>query len=165
MANPVRDNRCGLRSAAIVKGKLELVLNNTLAAIEDGSACMLDFLDRSALDESTQHRLQVVFEELVSNIVRHGFFEHSGQSIHVKIDHGPGTVKFVFEDDGTPFNPLAAPAPRPYTSIESAKIGGLGISLVTKYSSQLHYERPPQAAGGNGFSPQNRLVVTVAIPD
>jgi anti-sigma regulatory factor (Ser/Thr protein kinase) len=164
MANPVRDNRCGLRSATIVNGALELVLNNTLAAIEDGSTCMLDFLDRLALDESTQNRLQVVFEELVSNIIRHGFFEHSGQSIHVRIDCGPGMVNFIFEDDGTPFNPLDAPAPCSYTTIESAKVGGLGISLVSKYSSQLHYERPPQIVGANGFSPQNRLVVTVAIP-
>jgi anti-sigma regulatory factor (Ser/Thr protein kinase) len=164
MANPAWDNRSGLRSATIVNGKLELVLNNTLAAIEGGSGCMLDFLGRSALDERTQNRLQVVFEELVANIIRHGFFEHSRQSIHVKIDHGPGTIKFTFEDDGTPFNPLEAPAPCPSTSIESAKIGGLGISLVTKYSSQLHYERPPQTLVGNGFSPQNRLVVTIAIP-
>jgi anti-sigma regulatory factor (Ser/Thr protein kinase) len=162
MADPTQDGSCGLRSATIVNGRLELVLNNTLAAIEDGSTCMLDFLRCPALGEGTQHRLQVIFEELVSNIIRYGFSEQSSQSIHVKIDRRPDVVEFTFEDDGTPFNPLDAPTPAPYTSIERAKVGGLGISLVTKYSSQLHYEHPPQNAGDHGFSPQNRLKVIVA---
>ena len=161
MADPARDTRPGLKSAAIVHGRLELVLNNTLAAIEDGSACMLDFLDRAALDETTQSRLQVVFEELVANIVRHGFSARSGQSIHVTIAQGPDKVEFTFEDDGTPFDPLKAPPPPPHASLEKAKVGGLGIALVRKYASQLHYERPAQRAGGRGFAPRNRLLVIV----
>jgi anti-sigma regulatory factor (Ser/Thr protein kinase) len=163
MADPARDSLCGLRSAAIVNGKLELVLNNTLAAIEDGSARMLDFLSSLAPDETAKNRLQVIFEELIANIVRHGFREYSDQSIHVKIDRQPDMVEFTFEDDGKPFNPLKAPAPRAYTSIEKAKIGGLGISLVTKYSSHLCYEGLTEGGSGHGFSPRNRLVVKVAI--
>jgi len=162
MADPARGEGCGLKSAAVVNGRLELVLNNTLAAIEEGSARMLAFLDRATLDETTQNRLQVVFEELVANIVRHGFSAHSAQSILVKIGQRPDAVEFVFEDDGAPFNPLEAPPPRPYTSIEKAKVGGLGISLVTKYASRIRYERPAARDGGHGFLPQNRLVVTIA---
>jgi anti-sigma regulatory factor (Ser/Thr protein kinase) len=161
MTGPIGDRSCGLRSAAIVNGALELVLNNSLAAIEEGSARMLDFLTEPLLSEEAHNRLQVIFEELVANIVRHGFRKDSGQSIHVKIDRRPNLVEFVFEDDGIPFNPLAAPAPRPYTSLENAKIGGLGISLVTKYAARLHYEHPTPGTDP-GFSPQNRLVVTVA---
>lgn len=165
MADPARNARPGLKSAAIVHGRLELVLNNTLCAIEAGSSRMLDFLDRAALDETTQSRLQVVFEELVANIVRHGFSARSGQSIHVKIAQGPDKVEFTFEDDGTPFNPLQAPPPPPHASIEKAKVGGLGIALVRKYASQLCYERPDkrpgQGAGSQDFVPKNRLLVTV----
>lgn len=162
MADPARESLRGLRSAAIVNCKLELVLNNTLAAIDDGSACMLDFLGPTP-DEIVKNRLQVIFEELIANIVRHGFREYSDQSIHVKIDRRPDMVEFTFEDDGKPFNPLKAPAPRAYTSIETAKIGGLGISLVTKYAFHLHYEGVAEGISGHGFSPRNRLVVQVAI--
>ena len=80
--------------------------------------------------------------------LRHGFCAHSGQSIHVGIERKPGMAEFTFEDDGIPFNPLDVPPPRPYTSLEKAKIGGLGVSLVTKYSTQLRYERPAQSDGG-----------------
>src|ERR1700759_789094 len=151
MADPAGDNCRGLRSATIVNGALELVLNNTLAAIEEGSARMLDFLAHPVLGEDAHNRLQVIFEELVANIVRHGFRGHSDQSIHVKIDRRPDTGELTFEDDGTPFNPLNVPAPRPYTSIENAKVGGLGISLVKKYSARLHYEHPPQRVRSDGF--------------
>lgn len=161
MADPVRDDRPGLASSVIVDGRLELVLNNALGAIDEGSARMLDFLDGAALDEATLHRLQVVFEELVANIIRHGFSEESGQSIHVTVAQGRDAVTFIFEDDGIPFNPLEEPPPRPFTSIESAKVGGLGISLVTKYCAQIRYERPAPRGGGNGFSPQNRLVTII----
>jgi anti-sigma regulatory factor (Ser/Thr protein kinase) len=158
-----QDASSGLRSAAIVDGGLELVLNNTLAAISEGSCCMLDFLAAQPLGDVVRHRLEVAFEELVSNIVRHGFTKNADQSIHVRVEARPGLVEFTFEDDGIPFNPLKADAPAPLTTIETASIGGLGISLVRKFSSHLLYERLAPAAGQPGFAPCNRLVVGIAI--
>jgi anti-sigma regulatory factor (Ser/Thr protein kinase) len=71
-------------------------------------------------------------------------------------------IEFTFEDDGTPFNPLSASAPSAFTSVENAKAGGLGISLVAKFSSKLRYERPAKHIGDNDFTPRNRLVVAIA---
>jgi anti-sigma regulatory factor (Ser/Thr protein kinase) len=153
----------GLRSAAIVNDGLELVLNNTLAAISEGSCRVLDFLADQPLGDVVRHRLEVVFEELVSNIIRHGFIRNSDQSIHVRVETRAGLVEFTFEDDGLPFNPLKADAPAPPTTIETARIGGLGIPLVAKFASHLHYEGLAPAAGPSGFTPCNRLVVGIAI--
>jgi anti-sigma regulatory factor (Ser/Thr protein kinase) len=69
-------------------------------------------------------------------------------------------VELTFEDDGRPFNPLEAAPSQPPTSIETAKIGGLGIPLVARLSASLRYERP--ATGSEGFTPTNRLVVAIA---
>lgn len=158
-----QDALSGLRSAAIVDGGLELVLNNTLAAISDGNCRVLDFLAGQPLGDVVRHRLEVVFEELVSNIVRHGFTRNSDQSIHVRVETRPGFVEFTFEDDGIPFNPLKADAPAPLTAIETANIGGLGIPLIVKFSHHLHYERLVPPVGQSGFAPCNRLVVGIAI--
>ena len=86
MADRVQNEPCGLRSATIVDGRLELVLNNTLAAIEDGRRRVLKFLSGEPLGEVACHNLEVVFEELVSNTIRHGFTSNSGQSIHVRVE-------------------------------------------------------------------------------
>jgi anti-sigma regulatory factor (Ser/Thr protein kinase) len=162
MKGPFQDEPSGLRSAAIVNGGLELVLNNTLAAIKDGNCRLLDFLAGQALGDVVRHRLEVIFEELVSNTICHGFTRDSDQSIHVRVERRPGLVEFTFEDDGVPFNPLKADPPEPFSSLEAARIGGLGIPLVAKFSDHLHYERLAPHAGQSGFAPRNRLVVGIA---
>jgi len=163
MADRSKDDISGLRSSAIVNGRLEIVLNNTLEAIEDGRRSMLDFLASQRLADAVRHRLEVIFEELVSNTIRHGFTRHSRQSIHVRIEPRPGLVEFTFEDDGAPFNPLDAQVPQRFSTIETARIGGLGIPLVTRLSAHLRYERLPQRADDADFAPCNRLVVGVAV--
>jgi serine/threonine-protein kinase RsbW len=151
----------GLRSSKPIDGGLSIVLNNTLDAVEDGRQALMSFFDRLALAPQPIHRLEVIFEELVSNTVRHGFRPGSDQSIHVRATAVPGQVELTFEDDGTPFNPLTAPQPEPYTSLETARVGGRGIPLVTSLSSSIHYEcAGPEADAA--FKPRNRLVLTVS---
>jgi len=162
MVKPPQSISDGLRSATMVNGGLELVLNNRIAAIEDGRRRMAEFLAGMSLDDAVRNRLEVVFEELVSNTIRHGFKMHSDQSIHVRVDPRPGTVELTFEDDGWPFNPLEAPPSEPPKSIETARIGGLGIPLVARMSASVNYQRLSPASGQPGFAPCNRLVVTIA---
>lgn len=139
------------------------MLNNTLAAVEDGRQEILRYL--GALDPRLQNRLEVLFEELVANVIRHGFARGSDQSIHVLIERREGDIQLTFEDDGVLFNPLEAEAPEPFHDIETARIGGLGIPLAVKMASAMRYERPPEqfkTAGPGAFRAQNRIIVTVA---
>ena len=139
------------------------MLNNTLAAVEDGRQEILRYL--GALDPRLQNRLEVLFEELVANVIRHGFARGSDQSIHVLIERREGDIQLTFEDDGVPFNPLEAEAPEPFHDIETARIGGLGIPLAVKMASDMRYERPPEQfkkAGLGAFRAQNRIIVTVS---
>jgi anti-sigma regulatory factor (Ser/Thr protein kinase) len=151
---------CGLRSAKIADGKLTLVLNNTLAAVEDGRQEILRFI--GPVDAMVLNRLQTIFEELVSNTIRHGFAKKSSQSIRVLIERKPDAVQLTFEDDGIAFSPLAAKPPERARTIETAQIGGLGIPLIVKLSSRLEYEQL-QPANSGGFRPRNRTTVSVAI--
>jgi len=157
-------DRSGLRSTEIVDGRLRLVLGNTLAAVEDGRGEIMRFL--GPLDAMAQNRLEVLFEELVSNTIRHGFAKGSGQSIHVEVERGPDAVTLVFEDDGLPFDPTQAELPEGFTSAETARVGGLGLPLIVKLSSALRYEELSSRndAGRNeaGFHPRNRTIVSVA---
>jgi anti-sigma regulatory factor (Ser/Thr protein kinase) len=153
-----------LRSAEIVDGKLRLILNNTIAAVEDGQCELFRFLSNRALSPLVRHRLEVLFEELVANTIRHGFAKGSGQSIHVLVEQKLGTIELTFEDDGTPFNPLEEPSPEMFSTLETARIGGLGVSLVVKLSADMRYERlepAPRHADPATFMPRNRTVVCV----
>jgi anti-sigma regulatory factor (Ser/Thr protein kinase) len=156
----------GVRSCRTDEGGLRLVLNNSLDAIDEGRLALLDFLRPHALDDRVINRLEVIFEELVSNTVRHGFAPKSDQSVQVQAAARGEQLELVFEDDGTPFDPLQAEAPAPFQSLEAARLGGLGIPLAIKLSSSVSYERPSPApersAPAGGFAPTNRLRVTIS---
>lgn len=155
-----RRQNSGLRSAETTDGKLKLVLNNSLAAVEDGRSEIIRFL--GPLDAMAQNRLEVLFEELVSNTIRHGFAKGSDQSIHVQVERGPAAITLAFEDDGQPFDPSQAEFLQGFTSAETARVGGLGIPLIVRLSSALHYEEL-DPANHAGFRPRNRTTVSVAI--
>ena len=149
----------GLRLAALADGKLQLILNNNRNAVEDGRLAIALHLAPRGYDARVLNRLEVVFEELVSNTIRHGFAAQSDQSIAVTVAEEPGAILLIFEDDGAPFDPLEMPEPEPFTSIETAKVGGLGIPLVRKLSSEVRYERlTPDGQTG----PRNRTIVRLA---
>jgi len=159
----------GLRSVDLIDGDLRLTLNNTIAAIEDGRVRIAAYLEPLGLDALILNRVEVVFEEVISNIVRHGFAKGADHTILVRVARRQDSLDFTFEDDGTPFNPLEAPKPEPLRSIETAQLGGLGISLVRKMSASVRYEPIARGEvrrdlGGRVFEPHNRLMLSIAAP-
>jgi anti-sigma regulatory factor (Ser/Thr protein kinase) len=160
--SPDAPSKGGLRRAERVGEDLCLVLNNTLEAIEDGRLALLAWFQDHHLDDRAVNRLEVIFEELVSNTIRHGFRPRSDQTLHVRARAGPGFMELTIEDDGEPFDPLAQPAPAPFTSLATAREGGLGVALVKRLASSTRYEAPEASQGESGFRPRNRIVVAVS---
>jgi anti-sigma regulatory factor (Ser/Thr protein kinase) len=149
-----------LRSAETVDGTLRLVLNNSLAAVEDGRSAIVRFLE--PIEPRALNRLEVLFEELVSNTIRHGFDKGSDQTIHVAVAREPGAVTLVFEDDGIAFDPTESEDAMRHTKADAERAGGLGIPLILKLSTSLSYERL-SPAGGEGFQPRNRITLSLAV--
>jgi serine/threonine-protein kinase RsbW len=150
----------GLRHAKVVVDELRLTLGNTLDAVEAGRAPLIAWLDGRGFSARALNRLEVVFEELVSNTVRHGFAPGSAQTIRVGARILDRDLTIVFEDDGRPFDPLQQEAPPAFSTPQAALAGGLGIQLVRRLAASVRYERP--APTGSAFSPVNRI--TVVLP-
>lgn len=107
------------------------------------------YLARFGLSDLVIHRIEVVLEELISNVVRHA----SGASrLWVAATCDDGALRLSVEDDGEAFDPLARPDPAPYTVLEDAIPGGQGIPLVKRLSRSISYAR----AGG-----RNRLCAMI----
>lgn len=161
----------GLRTCDVVAGDLVMVLNNTLAAIEDGRIRMNGHLG-PGLPPRVVNRLEVVFEELISNVVRHGFDDAPGHSILVvvgrrSVGEGAGEIELVIEDDGRPFDPFSLAEPPHPESLEAAQIGGLGVPTVRRFSARTRYDHEPESALWRSHvradgRPVNRVTVAVA---
>ena len=99
-----------------------------------------------------RYSAEVIFEEVVTNIAKHGWDGPAPPAVEVSIEIGADAIVFVFTDDGIPFNPCEYPEPEFFSSVMSAKVGGLGISLIRRASTGMTYERTPKG--------ENRLTVT-----
>ena len=135
--------------------KLVARLPNGPAAIEQSRVAVTRFLEPFGIFARTQNRVEIVLEELVSNLVRHG---KGVTLITVAAGYRGGVVDLVLEDDGVQFDPFGVAEPAPFTTLSEAPLGGLGIPLVRKLTSSARYERL-----GAGDHARNR--VTVRIPN
>jgi len=156
----------GLKNTRRIREEVVLILANDLAALDASRPELERFFAAHNLDPVVSHRIDVIFEELASNAIRHGFTPGSGQSVRVRLRAGASQVELTFEDDGPPFNPIERAEPQAFRSLKDAALGGLGISLVRKLSTAMRYKRlsPPAASNGEAgvFRPVNRVIVTVA---
>jgi len=85
-------------------------------------------------------RFQVALDEILSNIVRHGF-RHQPGTIALTFARDDRAVTVEVVDSAPPFDPREAPAPDTSSPLESRPAGGLGIKLAESLVDELAYER------------------------
>jgi anti-sigma regulatory factor (Ser/Thr protein kinase) len=109
------------------------------------------FCERRAVPASPANRIELIFEELVSNAIRHG----GARTLRVRARSEDASIVLEFEDDGLPFNPLELPQHQRPSRIEEATPGGLGVPLVLSFAATIRYE---SAAGPDVV---NRILMTI----
>jgi serine/threonine-protein kinase RsbW len=123
------------------------------AVIEQSRLAILAFLEPCGVSARTMNRVEVVLEELLSNLIRHG---GDVSAIKVTTSCHSGSIDLVVEDDGAAFDPLGKPDPDPFTSLAEAPLGGLGIALVRRLTCAARYDRV-----GTGAAARNRVSVSI----
>ena len=99
--------------------------------------------------------MQVALDEILSNILRHGFADGLPHCIEVTLSAQPHLLVAQIEDDCAAFDPLGVASPEPRVSLASPKLGGLGIYFVRSLMSEVFYMR---------VAARNRLVLKKVIP-
>lgn len=122
-------------------GSLTLIVPNEFEALERTRLEMRDFVAPLRLPARVIYRLELVLEEALMNRLRYAFPDGRRASTEVTLRVLPEDLLLRFEDDGIPFDPLQAAAPRTASSIEDATVGGLGLPLTRKAASACSYER------------------------
>ena len=124
-----------------------------MAGLVEACGWIEELSSSNGLSDDTANAIQVCFEELASNVVRHsgaGLWNDPGKSkpqhstsIAMKIDLiiEPAIVKLRLEDNGRAFDVAAAKSHGVDQPLSEMAIGGLGLHLVKTLASGLSYRR------------------------
>ncbi|MBP6978549.1 MAG: ATP-binding protein [Bacteroidales bacterium] len=86
--------------------------------------------------------LNLVLEELITNIIFYGFEDDLDHEIHIHMNLENEVIELQIEDDGKPFDPFSVSTPGDLDkSLEERRIGGLGIYFVREIMDSYFYKR------------------------
>jgi len=99
------------------------------------------------MDESSNlsKQMELVADEVVTNIIRHGYKEESGHEVILQADVREDTIVFEIFDQGEPFDPRDIVHP----NLAGQKEGGFGFYLVKEIADKVSYERKKSQNGWN----------------
>ena len=97
-----------------------------------------DFAAEEGVEEGSTHVLDLVLEELFTNLVRHNL--DGRHDIEVGLERSDGTVLLTLRDfDVAPFDPTQVPSPDLSLPLELQSRGGRGIHLVRRLAREFRY--------------------------
>ena len=105
------------------------------------TAFVESFAARHALSDDLLFAITLALDEVVTNIIRHGYPAGEVHDIVLTMSRDAGGVIVQVEDEGRPFNPLDAPPVDLDAPIEGRPIGGLGIHLIRSLMDAVEYRR------------------------
>ncbi len=95
----------------------------------------------AGLSEHAKHRVRLAVDEIVTNIVMHGY-EEAGRSgdLSISAEYDEEQLTIYLEDTGLQYDPRNTPPPDLASSVEKRPLGGLGIYLALWAVDQFFYE-------------------------
>jgi sigma-B regulation protein RsbU (phosphoserine phosphatase) len=119
----------------------ELILKNNVAEL----ASLKETVEKLSADWKVPQRvmmtLNLVLEELFSNIVFYGYDDNGEHQIRILFSRQSEQMVITIEDDGKPFNILESAYKGFAATLEEQEIGGEGIHLVRELMENIVYSR------------------------
>ena len=132
-APPVLESDRGWAETVVIRNRPE-----DLDAID---AVLNRLAERTGLPSDTVADIRVVCDEVLANVIAHGFPDLGEHEIEVSVELAGRRLVLSVSDDGVPFDPLAVASPDTSQPLEDRSIGGLGIHLVRHLVDDVTYER------------------------
>lgn len=118
-----------------------LDISNCLSEVRRMSLWLDAIARQLGLPEKLLFNIDLCANEAVTNIISYAYPENGMHKISLQLSSTDSSVILEIEDDGIPFNPLEFPPHVRPTSLEEAKIGGLGVHLIQSFMDECSYIR------------------------
>jgi anti-sigma regulatory factor (Ser/Thr protein kinase) len=83
--------------------------------------------------------MNLVLDELITNVIVHGLEIHETAPIMVELAYEAGQLTAHLRDKGRPFDPTTVSPPDVAAPLHERKIGGLGVHLARTLTDSLSY--------------------------
>lgn len=135
--------------------RAEIKISNKLAELEGVREWVEGFGAAHELPTRVMTNLLVSFDEILNNLISYGYTDQRDHEIRLRLVVAENDVWAEVEDDGLPFDPLAAPPPTLSGGVGERPVGGLGIHFLKTLNDEVTYGRQEN---WNRLRFRNRLV-------
>lgn len=94
--------------------------------------------EAEAVDAEARHDLDLALDELLANVMRHGYAPGEAGPIRLRLERAGDAVRFEIRDSAPAFDPTSAPPPGPGFQDGA---GGMGLVLVRRAMQRVEYAR------------------------
>jgi len=120
----------------------EIIIRNQVEELERVAQFVDEICEELGLDMELQMNLNLVLEEMVSNIIFYAYPEGVDASIELAVESDGKEVTFLLSDQGREFDPtLKDDADVDVNPIDREGLGGMGIFIVKNIMNEVTYQR------------------------
>jgi len=121
----------------------QITIQNNINELEKLAVFMQETAEKWNLSSELLFNLNLVIEEVVSNIILYGYDEdQKNKIIRMELILEEGELQIRITDSAKAFDPLGIPLPDDLDKpAGDRKIGGLGIFFIRKLMDDVIYER------------------------
>ncbi|MFC4352472.1 ATP-binding protein [Fodinicurvata halophila] len=120
---------------------MDIRLTNDLSDLDRLAEEVGAFCATEGIEQSEALQLNLVLEEIFTNIVSYGYEDARAHEIVVTLESTDGGIRAQVIDDAKAFNPLEVDAADTSSSVEDRQIGGLGLHFLRKMTRDQSYWR------------------------
>ena len=94
------------------------------------------------MQERIKKQLMICCDEIFTNIASYAYPDGNGSvAVSVEFVYETQSLRIIFSDSGTAFDPLEISEPDTSSALSERKIGGLGMFMVKKMMDSVEYCR------------------------
>jgi anti-sigma regulatory factor (Ser/Thr protein kinase) len=134
---------------------LSLTLRSSASELVRLQEAFRAFAERNELADQVRNAVSLALEEMILNIINHGYQGRDDRSIDVSAAMEEGRIVVTIDDRAAAFDPLTMPTPDVSAPLEERTAGGLGVHLTRRLMDTVDYRRTEDG---------NRLVLTKKLP-
>lgn len=119
----------------------KLIIKNHVGELERVNKFIEEIGEELGLDMELQMNLNLVMEEMVSNVIFYAYPEGKTADIELVAKSNGKELTFMLSDQGKEFDPTAKEDADPDVNPMDREIGGMGIFIVKNIMNQVTYQR------------------------